>query len=58
MLFVVFVLVLLLTWLAYTRRHNLFLWLGVVMAWVWFFELCAGVACDLLLSTWQGLIGA
>lgn len=48
MLFIVLFLVVALTAFTYLRRHNLFLWVGTVMAWVWFLDLCAGAAGDLL----------
>lgn len=58
MLFIVLFLVVALTAFTYLRRHNLFLWIGTVMAWVWFLELCAGAAGGMLHHARQGLFGA
>lgn len=58
MLVIVLFLVVALTAFTYVRRHNLFLWIGTVMAWVWFLDLCAGAAGDLLRHAWDGLFGA
>lgn len=58
MLFVVLLLVVVLTAVTYFRRHNLLLWMATVMGWVWFLDLCAGAAGDLLRRAWEGVFGA
>lgn len=58
MLFIVLLAVVALTAFTYLRRHNLFLWIGTVMAWVWFLDLCAGAAGELLRHAWAAQVGA
>lgn len=48
MLLGISLLVVAITAVAYFKRHNPFLWMGVAMAWGWFIQLCATEAGELL----------
>lgn len=58
MLLGISLLVVAITALAYFKRHNPFLWIGVAMAWGWFIQLCAAEAGELLHRAGEWLFGA